>query len=101
MKSTADELAQFAGGVIGARIGGPSGRLIGAAVAPTIIERGALAIRDVIKKPRKQSPAQKRRSKNMSKAMTKANEKAKLKNGSWRKGWNQKRLMEYAHKVCE
>jgi len=101
MKSTADELASFAGGVIGARIGGPQGRLIGAAVAPTIIERGALAIRDVVKSKRKQSAAQKRRSRNMSKAMSKANGKAKLKNGSWRRGWNQKRLMEYAHKVCE
>ena len=101
MKSTADELAQFAGGVIGARIGGPSGRLIGSAIAPTIIEKGALAIRDVVKKKRKQTSGQKKRSKSMSKAMKKASSRARLKDGSFRKGWNQKRLMKYANKVCE
>ena len=101
MKSTADELAQFAGGVIGARIGGPQGRLIGAAIAPEIIERGALAIRDVVKKKRKQTAGQKRRSRNMSKAMKKASSRARLKNGDFRKGWNQKRLMQLANKLCD
>jgi len=101
MKSTADELASFAGGVIGSRIGGPRGAMIGGQLAPRIIEKGALTLRDVVKKKRKATAGQKRRSKNMSKAMKKANSKAKLKDGSWRKGWNQKRLMQYANKVCE
>lgn len=101
MKSTADELAQFAGGVIGARIGGPSGRLIGSAIAPTIIEKGALGIRDVVKSKKKQSAGQKRRSRNMSKAMKTASSRARLKNGNFRKGWDQKRLMKLANKLCD
>lgn len=37
--------------------------------------------------------------KGMSTALKKANKKAKLKSGKFRKGWNQKRLMKYAHKI--
>ena len=35
----------------------------------------------------------------MSRALSEANSKAKLKNGSWRKGWNQKKLMIEAHRL--
>lgn len=37
--------------------------------------------------------------KGMSAAMKKANARAKLKNGKFRKGWNQSKLMSYAHKI--
>ena len=37
--------------------------------------------------------------KGMSRALKRANKKAKLKNGKFRKGWNQRRLMKYAHKI--
>jgi len=33
----------------------------------------------------------------MARALREANAKAKLKNGSWRKGWNQSKLMTHAH----
>ena len=33
----------------------------------------------------------------MSRALEEANAKAKLKNGSWRKGWNQSKVMTHAH----
>jgi hypothetical protein len=35
----------------------------------------------------------------MSRGLTEANAKAKLKNGSWRKGWNQSRVMDEAHRL--
>jgi hypothetical protein len=35
----------------------------------------------------------------MSKGLREANAKAKLKNGSWRKGWNQSKLMTEAHRL--
>lgn len=35
----------------------------------------------------------------MSRAMKRANEKARKKDGSFRKGWDQARLMSYAHKI--
>lgn len=37
--------------------------------------------------------------KGMSAALKKANKRAKLKNGKFRKGWNQRKLMKYAHKI--
>ena len=37
--------------------------------------------------------------KGMSRALKRANKSAKLKNGKFRKGWNQRRLMKYAHKI--
>ena len=37
--------------------------------------------------------------KGMKAALTKANEKARLKNGSFRKGWDQARVMRTAHKI--
>lgn len=113
MRRAADTLAGGAGAVVGGalgtqaflRTGDPSmiarGRVAGAAVAPQLVERGAFAIRDVVKKKRKQTSRQKARSKRMSKAMKKARSKAKLKNGSWRKGWDQSRMMREAHRLCE
>ena len=37
--------------------------------------------------------------KGMKTAMKKAHSRAKLKNGKFRKGWNQSKMMKYAHKV--
>ncbi len=37
--------------------------------------------------------------KGMSAAMKKANARAKLKSGKFRKGWDQAKLMKYAHKI--
>ena len=104
LRGIADQLAGFAGGTIGAAIGARRGKpmegsLIGRTLAPRIIETGALAIADKIKK--KRSRKQKGRDKRMSNAMSKAISKAKLKNGSWRKGWNQSRLMKEAHRLCK
>jgi hypothetical protein len=39
--------------------------------------------------------------KNLSKALTEANGKAKKKNGDFRKGWDQSRLMTHAHALCK
>jgi outer membrane lipoprotein SlyB len=100
MRSTADDLSSFAGGVIGGRIGGVRGRLIGQEVAPEIIERGALAIAGAVKRKRKQSRNQKRNGSNLSKALKQVNAKARNKNGSMRKGWTQVRIMQAAHKIA-
>ena len=100
MRSTADDLASFAGGVIGGRIAGPRGTLIGQELAPRIIEQGALKIASSVKRKRRQTKGQKKRSRAMSTAMKKASSKAKIKNGKFRKGWNQSRMMKYAHKIC-
>jgi len=35
----------------------------------------------------------------MSRAMKRASDKARKKDGSFRKGWDQSRLMSYAHKI--
>ena len=106
LRGIADQLAGFAGGTIGAAIGARRGKpmegaLIGRTLAPRIIETGALAIAEKIRKPRKQSSSQKKRSKKMSKALSKANSKAKKKNGDFKKGWNQSRLMKEAHRLCK
>ncbi len=37
----------------------------------------------------------------MSKCLKMANAKGKLKNGKFRKGWDQSRIMTYAHKLCK
>ena len=111
MRRAADSLSAGAGAVIGtgigtlaaSRTGNPAliqqGRVAGAALAPQIIERGALAIRDKVK--RRQTKSQKSRSKRMSKAMKKANSKGRLKNGNYRKGWDAKRIMREAHRLCK
>ena len=36
----------------------------------------------------------------MSSCLKQANARGKLKNGKFRKGWNQSRIMTYAHKLC-
>ena len=99
MRVAADELSSFAGGIIGGRLGGTRGQLIGRTVAPKLIETGALAIADTVKKKRKQSRNQKRNGSKLSKALKEVNKKARNKNGSMRKGWTQKRIMAAAHKL--
>ena len=111
MRRAADALAGGAGAVVGGALGTaaaartgnmaliPQGRIAGATLAPELIERGALAIRDKVK--RKQTKSQKSRSKRMSKAMKKANSKGRLKNGNYRKGWDAKRIMREAHRLCK
>ena len=99
MRSTADDLSSFAGGIIGGRIGGTRGRLIGQEIAPKIIETTALKIRDKVKA--KRTKGQKTRQKKMSAAMKKANSMGRLKNGKYRKGWDSKRIMRTAHRMCK
>lgn len=69
-----------------------------------MIEKAAQGGKQVVRGTRKVSRAVKRARKGkapsgMSKALKIANRKAKLKNGKWRKGWNQSRMMKYAHKI--
>jgi len=104
MRQTAD--SNFAGGIVGSAIGARRGKpvegaAIGSAMAPRLIEQGAFAIRDLVKKPRKQSKGQKTRSRNMSKAMKKANSQGRLKSGAYRKGWDAKKVMKTAHRLCK
>lgn len=35
----------------------------------------------------------------LARGLSEANAKARLKNGSWRKGWNQKKVMNEAHRL--
>jgi len=109
MKRAADALAGGAGAVVGAglgslaatRVGDPSlvqrGRIAGAMMAPQLIERGALAIRDKVKQSRKQ----KKRSKMLSKNLATVNKKARKKDGSLKKGWTQSKIMKTAHRMCK
>jgi len=107
MRRIADGLSAGAGGTIGAALGGLTrdpmnvhrGRAIGAAVAPSIIERGSLAIAGKVKQSR--SRKTKKRDKTMSKAMKKVSKKARLKSGKMKKGWSQSRIMREAHKECK
>ena len=101
MRSTADDLSSFAGGVIGGRIGGVTGTQIGRAVAPEIIERGALAVAGAVKRKRKQSRNQKRNGTNLSKALKQVNAKARKKDGSLKSSWTQTRIMQAAHKLAK
>lgn len=56
--------------------------------------RGAREVTRAVRKVRKgKAPS------GMSKALRTANKKAKLKSGKFRKGWNQSRMMKYAHKI--
>jgi len=87
---------------LGARRGKPmEGAAIGSAMAPRIIETGALALAGAVKKKRRQSKGQKSRARNMSKAMKKANSMGRLKSGSYRKGWDAKKVMRTAHRLCK
>ena len=106
MRQTADRLAGVAGGIVGTAIGARRGKpvegaLLGQQLAPQLIERGALAIAGAVKKKRRQSKGQKSRARNMSKAMKKANSMGRLKSGSYRKGWDAKRVMRTAHRLCK
>ena len=65
--------------------------------APTVgkvAQEGVKAVRRATRKESKQRKA-------MSKAMKWANERGKLKNGSWRKGWDLSRCMREAHKKAK
>ena len=101
MRAVADSLAAGAGSVVGGRLFGPRGATIGSAVAPSIVEKTALAVGSAVKKKRRQSKTQKARSRKMSKAMKTINKKARLKNGSYRKGWDAKRVMRAANRMCK
>jgi hypothetical protein len=84
-----------------ARTGDPSHvarmRLAGAALAPQLVERAAIGIRDKVKQSRKQ----KKRSKMLSKNLATVNKKARKKDGSLKKGWSQRRIMQTAHRMCK
>lgn len=41
-----------------------------------------------------------KRDRTMSSCLKEANARGKLKNGKFRKGWDQSRIMKYAHKLC-
>lgn len=109
MRKAADTLAGTAGAVVGAGLGGlmtartgdPSwvarGRVAGAVVAPKLVEETALGIRDKLKRTKKQ----KARDKKLSKAMKTANGMGRKKNGEWKKGWDNSRVMTTAHRMCK
>ena len=109
MRRTADALAGGAGAVVGAGLGGLAaartgdptliqrGRIAGAMIAPNLIEKTALGIRDKVK----QSKKQKKRSKMLSKNLATVNKRARKKNGALKKGWSQKRIMQTAHRMCK
>lgn len=112
MHRAADALAGGAGAVVGGSLGGlmtartgdprhvTRGTVAGSLLAPHIIETGALAIRDKVKRKRRQTKSQRDRSRKLSKAMSQANKKARKKDGSFRNGWNQKKLMQTAHRLA-
>ena len=49
--------------------------------------------------PTRRGSSSRRALKGMKSAMQKANARARLKNGAFRKGWDQRRLMKYAHRL--
>lgn len=101
MRQVADSLAAGAGSVVGGRLFGPRGAAVGADIAPYLVERGALAVADKVKAKRKQSPKQKARAKKMSKAMKMLTPRAKKKDGTFKRGWDQRRIMREAHRMCK
>ena len=58
------------------------------------VERAA--VKTVAKKTRKKTP----RDKNLSRALKEVNATARLKNGSFRRGWDQTKVMKKAHKLA-
>ena len=50
LRGTADALSELVGGYVGGRIGGPAGARIGADVAPVLIEHGAMAVAETVKR---------------------------------------------------
>jgi hypothetical protein len=51
--------------------------------------------------PTKRTRKKTKMDRTMSKCLKMANAKGKLKNGKFRKGWDQSRIMTYAHKLCK
>jgi len=100
LREVADVLAMTAGAELGMLIGGPQGALVGRAIAPEVIESGALAISRAVKKKQKRTRRQTKRSRAMARAMKAVNGKARKKDGSFKKGWSQSRIMKDAHKEC-
>ena len=98
LSNIADGLAATAGSAVGGRLGGAGGAAIGRAVAPELIEAGALGIHRQVKKRR--SPKSRARGKLQSKAMKKVQSRARTKKGKLRKGWDQSRIMREMHKEC-
>lgn len=54
-----------------------------------------------VKAVRRATTKQKKQRKHMSQALKNVNKRAKLKNGNWRKGWDQSRCMKEAHKEAK
>lgn len=100
IREIADTFAGGAGARIGGAIAGPRGAIYGSEVAPRIIEEGSLAIAKAVKRKRRQSRNQKRNGSNLSKALKKVNKMARKKDGSLRSGYNQRRIMQNAHKLA-
>ena len=50
--------------------------------------------------PTKRTRKKTKTDRTMSSCLKQANAKGKLKNGKFRKGWDQSRIMTYAHKLC-
>lgn len=103
LREVADVLSMAAGAELGMLIGGPQGALIGRSIGPAVVETGALALHQALGSPlskKKRTSKQVRRARTMSKAMKKTNGKARKKDGSFKKGWSQSRVMKDAHKEC-
>jgi len=74
-----------------ARVPAPAAKRV--AYSPTV-RAGDTAIK------RKLSSAARQKATQMSKHLTQANQKARKKNGDFKKGWNQSRVMKEAHRLC-
>jgi len=99
LRQTADALAGGVGGFVGGRIAGVHGAMVGRAIAPELIERGAMAVARKVKKRR--SRKQSKNGKDMSRAMKAVNKKARTKSGKLKKGWTMGRIMRESHKECK
>lgn len=63
-----------------------------------IIQRSSFQMWPMLKPKRTRKKT--KTDKTMSSCLKQANAKGKLKNGKFRKGWDQSRIMTYAHKLC-
>ena len=63
-----------------------------------IIQRSSFSMWPMLKPKRTRKKT--KTDKTMSSCLKQANAKGKLKNGKFRKGWDQSRIMTYAHKLC-
>jgi hypothetical protein len=108
LRGIADALSATAGGTVGGLIGGLSrdpanilrGRAVGAALGPQVVERGAEYVAGKIRSKRKTSSKQKARARTQKKAMATVQTRARKKNGKFKKGWDQSRLMRAMHSEC-